>query len=331
MGKNELLLAIKQMAAQKQISQEELQVAYASGLSDTALPTTSLGNHLKLTDILYYIGGAIVFLGITFMVSQNWDMFSPGLRIFITLGSMVAAFIVGAIFLRYENFRRVSHAFFLISGLLTPLSVEITLKEIGMDLSSNSVQLFSTFIMSTIFLSGYFYLKQTILLFFSIAFLTAVFHFVISLIVGPNLDYRNEDKVWQYQFLVIGLAYIALGYYLKATTQKALTGVLYGFGCLFSLGSTMALGGWSPNQNAFWELIYPILVFGVIFASVHLKSRAFLVFGTIFLIGYIFKLTGEYFSSGLGWPLALVLAGLAIMGIGFYAVRLNKKYFIQHI
>ena len=331
MEKNELLLAVKQMVAQKQISQEELQSAFASGISETTLPPTDLGNHLKLADILYYIGGAIVFLGITFMVSQNWDMFSPGLRIFITLGSMVAAFIVGAVLMRYENFARVSQAFFLISGLLTPLAVEVTLKEIGMDLGSNSVQLFATLLMSGIFLSGFFYFKQTILLFFSIAFLTAVFHFIVSLIVGDNLSYSDADKVWQYQFLVIGLAYMALGYYLKATTQKALTGVLYSFGCLFSLGSAMILGGWSPNQNAFWELIYPVLVFGVIFASVYLKSRSFLVFGTIFLIGYIFKLTGEYFSSGLGWPLALVLAGFAIMGVGYYAVRLNKKYFTQHI
>jgi hypothetical protein len=47
------------------------------------------------------------------------------------------------------------------------------------------------------------------------------------------------------------------------------------------------------------------------------------------LIFYILKLTGEYFTSGLGWPLSLVLAGLAIIGIGYYAVKLNKKYLVQ--
>jgi ABC-type branched-subunit amino acid transport system permease subunit len=72
--------------------------------------------------------------------------------------------------------------------------------------------------------------------------------------------------------------------------------------------------------------VYPLLVFGVIFLSVYVKSKAFLVFGTIFLIAYILKLTSEYFSSGLGWPLALVLAGLAIMAVGYYAVRINKRY-----
>jgi hypothetical protein len=68
------------------------------------------------------------------------------------------------------------------------------------------------------------------------------------------------------------------------------------------------------------------VVFGMIFLSVYVKSKAFLVFGTIFLIVYILKLTGEYFTSGLGWPLALVVAGLVIMVVGYYAVKINKQY-----
>lgn len=88
----------------------------------------------------------------------------------------------------------------------------------------------------------------------------------------------------------------------------------------------MALGGWSPNQNTFWELLYPVIAFGIIYFSVYLKSRVLLIFGALFLIGYILKLTGEYFTSGLGWPLALVLAGLAVMLVGYYTVRINKKY-----
>jgi hypothetical protein len=101
---------------------------------------------------------------------------------------------------------------------------------------------------------------------------------------------------------------------------------LYAFGSLGFLGAALALGGWAPEQNVFWELIFPLLVFGIIFLSIYVKSRAFLVFGSLFLIGYIFKLTGEYFSNTLGWPLALVLAGLLIMGVGYYAVRINRQY-----
>ena len=38
------------------------------------------------------------------------------------------------------------------------------------------------------------------------------------------------------------------------------------------------------------------------------------------------KITFEYFTEGLGWPLSLVLVGFALMGIGYMAFYLNKKY-----
>jgi hypothetical protein len=197
----------------------------------------------------------------------------------------------------------------------------------GFDLSSAALQVAIYTALTAVFLGVFWYYKQqTILLFFSIAFATTLFHFLISWLIGSNLSFSDISKVWEYQFLVIGLAYILLAYYIASTNQKALSGVLYGFGGLFFLGSTLALGGWQPNQNVFWELIYPLLVFGTIFSSVYLKSKSLLTFGTLFLIAYILKLTGEYFTSGLGWPLALVVAGLLIMVVGYYAVKINKKY-----
>jgi len=43
-------------------------------------------------------------------------------------------------------------------------------------------------------------------------------------------------------------------------------------------------------------------------------------------MAYILKITFEYFSSGLGWPLALVIAGLAMIGVGYMSISLKKKY-----
>ena len=331
MDKQELLAAVRQLSSNKQITHEELAQAFAAGQLIAAQPSGDARIPLKLSDILYYIGGAIVFLGVVFLVGQNWENFGSALRIFIALGSMIAAFTVAAVLHRYENYKKAAQAFFLLTGLLAPLGIEVALKEIGLDLSADSVQLLAALLMTSVLLGSFFYFKQTVLLLFGIIYSTAVFHYALSLIIGMNLSYQSRETATKYEFLAIGSAYLILGYYLLSGAQKALSGMLYSFGSLAFLGSTMALGGFSPNQNVFWELIYPLLVFGFIFASVSLKSRAMLVFGTIFLIGYIFKLTGEYFSSGLGWPLALVLAGLAIIGIGFYAVKLNKRYFTQHV
>ncbi len=329
MDKQQLLSEVSQAVAANLISQDELLTAYRAG--NTQAGGEILANRLKLSDIMYYIGGAIVFLGVIVLAYQNWDIFPSALRIFITLGSTIAAFAVGALLYRYDNLKKVSQAFFLISGMLAPLGVEVALKEMGYDLDSNTIQLLAFSLMTAIYLGGFYFYRQTILLFFSIAFATGIFHNIINMIVGSNLSGSDVVKVWEYRILVEGVAYMFLGYYFSQGSLKALTGALYGFGSLFFLGSAMALGGWQPNQNAFWELVYPLLVFGIIFLSVYVKSKAFLVFGTLFLVGYILKLTSEYFTSGLGWPLALVLAGLAIMGVGYYAVRLNKKYFSHTI
>jgi len=329
MDKQEVLQSIKELSQSGQLSQAEVLAAFTGA---SIMPAATIEpKSLKLSEIMYYIGGAIVFLGICVLVYQNWDFLSSGLRVFITLGSFIAAFVVAILLNRYADLKKVAQAFFLISGMLAPLALNVTLHESGFDISSNSIQVLIFLVLTAIFFTAFYFYRQVILLFFGIVFATGIFHFLINMLVGNNLSYTDATKVWEYRILVLGLAYMFLGYYLYFTSQKALTGVMYGFGSLFFLGAAISLGGWQPNQNAFWELIYPLLVFGVIFLSVYVKSKSFLVFGTIFLIAYILKLTGEYFSSGLGWPLALVLAGLAIMGVGYYAVRLNKKYFRQQI
>jgi hypothetical protein len=76
----------------------------------------------------------------------------------------------------------------------------------------------------------------------------------------------------------------------------------------------------------FWELVFPGLVFGVMFLSVYLRSKAFLTFGSLYLVAYIFKITGEYFAESMGWPLVLVLTGLGLIAIGYLHFSLKRKY-----
>jgi len=79
----------------------------------------------------------------------------------------------------------------------------------------------------------------------------------------------------------------------------------------------------------FWELVFPGLSFGILFLSVYLKTRSFLIFGTLYLMFYILKITNEYFTSGFGWALSLIILGFALIGIGYFAFYLNKKYISQ--
>jgi len=143
-------------------------------------------------------------------------------------------------------------------------------------------------------------------------------------LVGSHPGFGWEFSA--YRVLCAGLVYGFLGYAFKDTSQRALTGALYGFGAFYFLGAALALGDWNPHQNIFWELAFPGLVFGVMFLSVHLKSKAFLTFGSLYLMAYIMKITTEYFKDSLGWPLTLVVTGLGLIAIGYLHVNLKQRY-----
>lgn len=322
--KQKLLSELSQLAQSGQISESEV-------LSAMHIVKLEENRHVNLSQVMYYIGASIVFLGICVLVYQNWDSLDFVTKVLITLGSAIATYFVGFLLLKYEDFKGASLGFFLISALLAPLGLFILFDKIGLDTSTVSVSVLVFLICFSIFLASFYIFRKIIFNLFSIIFGTILFFVLIQWLVGENFTSSDMNKIWEYRFLVTGLSYMVLGYALRATTQKALSGVLYGFGSMIFLISAMVLGGWMPNQNMFWELIYPLLVFGIVFLSVYIKSKSFLVFGSLGLIGYILKITGEYFTEGLGWPLALVLAGLVIMVVGYYAVKINKEYFTKTV
>lgn len=42
-------------------------------------------------------------------------------------------------------------------------------------------------------------------------------------------------------------------------------------------------------------------------------------------MGYILKITSEYFADSLGWPLALMIAGFGMIGVGYLTVYIKRK------
>src|SRR6185369_5327816 len=99
MDKHELLLEVHRLANAGQLTQAEV----LSAMTGQTLPAEDiLKRRLSISEIMYYIGGGIIFLGIVILVDQNWDSFNTVLRIATTLGSCAAAFIVAILFNRYE-------------------------------------------------------------------------------------------------------------------------------------------------------------------------------------------------------------------------------------
>ena len=322
MDKKDLLKHIQSLASQKAITKDELISAFDAGISGD-VPEEGF-RQAGISHILYYIGGAIVFIGISVLIWQHWTALNSATKILSTLGAGIASYIAAVFLSREERLEIASRAFYFISALVMPLGLHVTFHVAGLDTGSHGVQSVVSGILLVTFFLSYLANRKTVFALFNIIFGTWLFFSFTSFLVGGRPGFGWEFSA--YRVLCVGLMYGLLGYHYAETPYRALTGALYGFGVFCFLGAALALGDWKPHQNWLWELIFPGLVFGVMFLSVYLKSKAFLTFGSLYLIAYIFKITGEYFAGSLGWPLVLVLTGLGLISIGYLHFTLKRKY-----
>lgn len=325
--KEDVLQYIKILAEQKVITKDELNLAYDSGnlVKEDKVLTKKLG----VLEILYYIGGAIVFLGIFILVTQNWSTLNFAIKLLITLGTGVVAYFIGFMFSRNEERAGIGSAFYLISALILPIGLYVLFDSNGLDITTYGTQSLITGILFSIFFLSYLIFKKGIFSVFSIIFGTTLFFNFTSLVISYS-SYPNDWKFYAYRIIFVCIVYLLLGYKFSKNQYVSLSGFLYGFGVFGLLSASLFLGEWKPNQNLFWELFFPFIAFGSIFISVNLKNKSFLTWGTLFLMVYILKITSEYFSDGLGWPISLVIAGLSMIGIGYASVWFKNKYFIKN-
>jgi len=321
--KEETLQIISDLAKQQAVTKEEIMTAYNQGTG--IIPDQILTKKVSVTEILYYIGGGVVFLGISILMAQNWSVLGFETKVLATLGVSIMAYLVGILFGQNTKTETVGSAFYLISALVAPIGLYVIFENAGFDITGPGIQSLISGILFCTYLFSFIVFRKNIFTLFSIIFGTWLFYSLTGLLAGSS-PYFGSSKFYQYQTLIAGLSYALLGYSFSKTERAPLRGFLYGFGILGFLGASMALGGWEPNQSIFWELLFPVLVFGTLFLSVYIKSKSFLVFGTLFLMGYILKITAEYFSNSLGWPLVLVISGLSMIGIGYMSFAVKKKY-----
>lgn len=298
--------------------------------SEESQPLPVSSKTWNLSHVLYYVGAGIAFLGVSIFVGQHWDDLSSILRIFVTLGSGLALFAAAILLESTKRVDRVPDAFHLLAGLLIPGGIFVTLDELGFHGGDWGPGLIFLALTLAYVLIYRLYRSpeeegHNLLLTFALCYGTSAFLLLTEGVAAGFVSFDRGDY-WSYRVVGIGTSYIFLGYAFRMMHAKVLTPWLYGFGTLAVLGGTFALQGFDPNQSIFWEVIYPGLVFGALFLSIYLRSRAMLFLGALFLIGDIFKLTGEYFRDSLSWPLMLVLAGFLLIGVGYLVFYLNRKY-----
>ncbi|MBI2028019.1 MAG: DUF2157 domain-containing protein [Candidatus Levybacteria bacterium] len=286
----------------------------------------SLQEKINLQKILYYIGGFIVLLGITFFFYQNWETMNQVSKTILTLGAAVSAYALGYYFFKNTPSKEFGHAFLVISAALFPLGVGTSLDAIGVSATRSGGVSVNSAVLFMIFFVSYSVLRAAIFLPFSIIAASTLFFSLTNFLLK---DAGVIPHFYEYRVLVLGVTYILLGYYFSQTNRKFMINLMYVFGLLMFFGVSMSLQGYSPRANFFWQIAYPFLLVLGFWGSIKLQSKAFLLMSTLFTFGEILKLTAEYFSKSIGWPVSLIIAGLIIMGIGYMSFELNKRLIIK--
>lgn len=120
--------------------------------------------------------------------------------------------------------------------------------------------------------------------------------------------------------LITGVCVMSAAYGLqKAQRYSRLTGLGYFFGAIMAYSGLFDL-----VHNTPVELIYLAVTASMLYACVVLQSRALLFTTVIAMLGFIGFYTAKHFANSLGWPVTLVLMGVAFLGVGTIAIKVRR-------
>jgi hypothetical protein len=301
------LKAIVDTARTHNIGIEEISAALAEGRAPEAASEKSS----ILTRVLAYLGGIFVFAGLGVFIAMNWESMNFAARVVITLGSGVAAFILGLIALGDERYEKAATPLFLIAALLQPGGMLVIFEEYYSGNEWEIVGLVVSGAMAAQQILTLVKTRRTTLLFTSIIFVVA---FMLILFDTLDVDY-------DFTSLVLGGSLLSLCVGLDQTRHKVITPFWY------FIGSTWFLyGAFALLERSIVEILFLGVVIALVYLSTVVRSRTLLFVSTIAMLAYIGYYSAEHFVQSIGWPIALVLFGLLLIGLSAVAFRINKKY-----
>ena len=304
--KEEALQDIVSLAKHHSISLDDISNALANANTPANKPDSSI-----LTKLFGYIGGIFLFAGIGVFISMYWDDFGSAARVIVTLGTGLAAFIMALACLSDKRYERAATPLFLIAALLQSMGILVMLNEYSSGGDARHGLLFMAIYM-LIQQGAAFWAKQRTVLAFSAILFGCIF-------------FANLFDIWDMNEkligIVMGISITCVTYALNQSRHMAIAPFWYFVGAVIFMWSLFETVEKTP-----FEIVYLGFAAALIFLSTLVRSRALLAVGTLSMLAYIGYFTAKHFANTLGWPIALVIIGVALIGFSAFALKLNNKY-----
>ena len=276
---------------------------------------TSAGREARrrtvLVRVLAFLGGTFVFAGLGLFIALQWDHMNAAARIVVTLGSGVAAFALAVLACRDERFARAGAPLFLVAAALEPAGMLVAFAELGSGGDWRWAGLITAGTLALQFGAAAAILART----------TAVFVCVLfgALFWWTTLDLVDADG--EAAALAIGVAIVLASAGLDRTRHAAITPFWY-----FAGSAALLSGLFWLVEGTVLELVFLLAAAGFVYVATLVRSRTLLLVATLGILAYTGWFTAEHFATSIGWPLALIVFGLAMIGLSALAFRIDRAY-----
>ena len=260
---------------------------------------------------LGYLGGTFVFAGIAAFIALQWDAMNSAARVVITLGPGLAACVLAVLSSRDERFDKAVAPLFLIAAVLEPTGLLVAFNEFGSGGDARWAALVTAGVVAVQFGTIFSVLRQSMLLFIAV--------FFGVLFWWTTFDLLNMDN--EVGALVLGSSLLLAAVGVDRTPHSVITPSWYFFGAIGFLYGLFDIVERTP-----FEIVFIVTASGFVYLSAAIQSRTLLLVSTAAILAYTGWFTSEHFADSLGWPLALVLFGLLMIGLSALAFRIDRQY-----
>ncbi|WP_428035172.1 hypothetical protein [Amphritea sp.] len=311
-----------------------------------------------------YLGGIFILAGISTYISMFWDSMGGVMRVLVTLGVGYILLVVLISALHENRFPRLILPLTIASVGMMTSGWFVLIHEVYPQGDNWRAAVLFVFAVIALHQGALFlrYRRTALLftgLFFSYGFLEVgldmlgvpIAYIAIALgasvfLVGSALE-KTPYKLLAEPALLIGVCWLNSGLFdridlfTSANWASLITGlcvILTAYGIHRSgryprlialgyfIGSIMAYTGlFDLLQNSPAELLYLAVTASGLYACVVLQSRALLITTVVAMLGFIAYFSEKYFANSLGWPITLVVIGVAFLGVGAIAIKVKQR------
>lgn len=353
---------IAQLMRSHDITPAEVEAAFQAPAASRPAPAGRSRGEIAKT-LFVYLGAIFILAGIGTYIGTFWESMGRAMRVFVTLGVGYILLIVLVSALHEKKYPRLILPLALASVFMMTGGWFVLIQEVfphGDNWRAATLAVFGVMALHQGALFGKY--RLTVLAFTALFFvygfmqvgldLLGVPIAFIAIVLGASLFLvataleTTSHRLLAEPALLIGTSWMNAGLFdrIAISTSVNWAGLMIGVCVIFTayglqkggrysrlaglgyfIGSIMAYTGlFDLLQNTPVELLYLAVTASILYACVVLQSRALLFTTVIAMLGFIGFYTAKHFANSLGWPVSLVLMGVAFLGVGTIALKVRR-------